>query len=190
MHSFQIHIFIGNLRVHVQKTHTAPPNIDKMYKCTQCTCIFRKIASLNAHITKAHGGMKHIDELTDMNERVKALKEMAEQFPAPSNPSKEIGRNMPAEYANVDGLSADANETFVKLAENSVDGTLRRYVVKQRKVGDMKWFICLYCCKEFKKPSDLIRHIRIHTREKPYKVNLNKLHSLCKLFLLCFPVLV
>lgn len=138
-----------------------------MYKCTQCTCIFRKIASLNAHITKAHGGIKHIDELTDANERVKALKKICEQF---SKSGEKIGESKTSNNAS-DLLSAEPNETFVKLAENSVDGTLRRYVVKQRKVGDTKWFICLYCSKEFKKPSDLIRHIRIHTREKPYKVN-------------------
>ena len=27
---------------------------------------------------------------------------------------------------------------------------------------------CLHCTKSFKKPSDLVRHIRIHTGEKPY----------------------
>lgn len=33
----------------------------------------------------------------------------------------------------------------------------------------MRWHGCPYCSKEFKKPSDLVRHIRIHTHEKPYK---------------------
>ncbi|XP_062846295.1 zinc finger protein 236-like [Trichomycterus rosablanca] len=33
----------------------------------------------------------------------------------------------------------------------------------------VRWHGCPYCCKEFKKPSDLVRHIRIHTHEKPYK---------------------
>ncbi|KFZ59566.1 Zinc finger protein 236, partial [Antrostomus carolinensis] len=28
---------------------------------------------------------------------------------------------------------------------------------------------CSYCPKSFKKPSDLVRHVRIHTGEKPYK---------------------
>ncbi|EMP40637.1 hypothetical protein UY3_02112 [Chelonia mydas] len=28
---------------------------------------------------------------------------------------------------------------------------------------------CTYCPKSFKKPSDLVRHVRIHTGEKPYK---------------------
>jgi len=38
-------------------------------------------------------------------------------------------------------------------------------------VNGIKWHQCVYCSKEFKKPSDLIRHIRIHTHEKPYKCN-------------------
>ncbi|GJQ71737.1 hypothetical protein Trydic_g11430 [Trypoxylus dichotomus] len=161
----------GNLRVHVEKTHTAPPNIDKMYKCTQCTCIFRRIGSLNGHITKTHGSMKSekcIDVLPDTDDRVRALKEMAEQIMSkPSDENREAEK--PTVKPDADPLDVAANEIFVKLAENSVDGSMRRYIVKQRKVGGMKWFICLYCNKEFKKPSDLIRHIRIHTREKPYK---------------------
>ena len=36
-------------------------------------------------------------------------------------------------------------------------------------VNGIRWHQCVYCTKEFKKPSDLIRHIRIHTHEKPYK---------------------
>lgn len=36
-------------------------------------------------------------------------------------------------------------------------------------VGGIRWHQCQYCTKEFKKPSDLVRHIRTHTHEKPYK---------------------
>ncbi|RUS91968.1 hypothetical protein EGW08_000181 [Elysia chlorotica] len=36
-------------------------------------------------------------------------------------------------------------------------------------VNGIRWHQCTYCSKEFKKPSDLVRHIRIHTHEKPYK---------------------
>ena len=38
-------------------------------------------------------------------------------------------------------------------------------------VNGVRWHQCTYCTKEFKKPSDLVRHIRIHTHEKPYKCN-------------------
>ncbi|XP_069074936.1 zinc finger protein 236 isoform X3 [Pleurodeles waltl] len=38
-----------------------------------------------------------------------------------------------------------------------------------REESGIRWHICPYCSKEFKKPSDLVRHIRIHTHEKPYK---------------------
>ena len=36
-------------------------------------------------------------------------------------------------------------------------------------MNGVRWHQCPYCTKEFKKPSDLVRHIRIHTHEKPYK---------------------
>lgn len=46
----------------------------------------------------------------------------------------------------------------------------RHTTMKQRQIGNFKWHQCTYCGKEFKKPSDLVRHTRIHTQEKPYKV--------------------
>lgn len=36
----------------------------------------------------------------------------------------------------------------------------------QRVHGNIRWYVCLYCPKEFRRPSDLVRHIRIHTKEK------------------------
>ncbi|XP_043923038.1 zinc finger protein 236 [Protopterus annectens] len=38
-----------------------------------------------------------------------------------------------------------------------------------REENGIRWHVCPYCTKEFKKPSDLVRHIRIHTHEKPFK---------------------
>ncbi|XP_018411031.1 PREDICTED: zinc finger protein 236 [Nanorana parkeri] len=38
-----------------------------------------------------------------------------------------------------------------------------------REESGVRWHVCTYCSKEFKKPSDLVRHIRIHTHEKPFK---------------------
>ncbi|KAM6219562.1 zinc finger protein 236 [Rhynchocyon petersi] len=38
-----------------------------------------------------------------------------------------------------------------------------------REENGVRWHVCPYCTKEFKKPSDLVRHIRIHTHEKPFK---------------------
>lgn len=58
---------------------------------------------------------------------------------------------------------------FITLADKSLDGTVRRYTIRQRRVGGIRWHQCSFCCKEFKKPSDLVRHIRIHTHEKPFK---------------------
>uniref|UniRef100_A0AAX7TD32 C2H2-type domain-containing protein n=1 Tax=Astatotilapia calliptera TaxID=8154 RepID=A0AAX7TD32_ASTCA len=41
--------------------------------------------------------------------------------------------------------------------------------VRAQEEDGVRWHGCPYCSKEFKKPSDLVRHIRIHTHEKPFK---------------------
>ncbi|XP_076670030.1 uncharacterized protein LOC143369679 isoform X2 [Andrena cerasifolii] len=63
-----------------------------------------------------------------------------------------------------------ARTNFVTLLDRTLDGGTRKYLtIKQRCVGNLRWYACTFCHKEFKKPSDLIRHLRVHTQEKPFK---------------------
>ncbi|WAR12221.1 ZN236-like protein [Mya arenaria] len=50
---------------------------------------------------------------------------------------------------------------------DTATGLIKKHYV--RKLGNVIWHQCAFCHKEFKKPSDLIRHSRIHSHEKPYK---------------------
>ena len=153
----------------MEKTHTAPSNYENLYKCTQCTSVFRKIATLNTHITKSHTLEKSIDEIEALREQLKKVEGLygnqSKQICISSNEGND--NNCKQEKSQV-----SVSNTFIKLADGTIDGSLRRYIVKVRREGDVRWLICPYCSKEIKKPSDLVRHIRIHTREKPYKVSL------------------
>ncbi|XP_076223167.1 uncharacterized protein LOC116428332 isoform X2 [Nomia melanderi] len=64
----------------------------------------------------------------------------------------------------------EARTNFVTLLDRAPDSGTRKYLtIKQRCVGNVRWYSCTFCHKEFKKPSDLIRHLRVHTQEKPFK---------------------
>uniref|UniRef100_A0A8C6XJL2 Zinc finger protein 236 n=1 Tax=Naja naja TaxID=35670 RepID=A0A8C6XJL2_NAJNA len=85
-----------------------------------------------------------------------------------------------ADAQNLSGHQVNSNSTEqVKERDNpeKVDKKEKRVLKKKspflpgsiREENGIRWHICPYCSKEFKKPSDLVRHIRIHTHEKPFK---------------------
>lgn len=68
---------------------------------------------------------------------------------------------------------ASTSQTFteVTILHKDDSGQKTAFTVKIKRVGQVKFHLCPYNCNtSFKKPSDLIRHIRTHTLEKPYSV--------------------
>lgn len=113
-----------------------------MFKCPHCSCIFKRIASLNGHVTKAHLKYRFTEE--NLIENV---------------------------MKNLKDLEEHPFDSYVTLTESTPEGAEKKFVVQMKKMGDVRWYMCSYCSKMCKKPSDLIRHIRVHTREKPFVVS-------------------
>ncbi|XP_050297544.1 zinc finger protein 236-like [Anthonomus grandis grandis] len=153
----------GNLRTHVKKTHTAPKGNQKVYKCIKCTCIFTKVATLNAHMTKVHLNDEDMD--TDSESVIDKVMGSLKLLNNVSSALKENNSLSPTTLSSphVKGTNV------IKVTENRVEGGVRRYSIRQKKIGDVRWYFCNYCTEKFKKPSDVIRHFRTHTLEKPFQ---------------------
>lgn len=161
----------------MERAHTAPTSGEKLYTCNQCTCIFKKVASLNAHITRCHSEGKKNDVVADVMKRLKEL----EQHTLPMN--NRDTNNSETSFINEESelrenIENNDKQNYTTIHSNT-NGIVQKYIVKHRKIDSVRWYICSYCTKEFKKPSDLIRHIRTHTKEKPFKVNIFCLKGNC-----------
>ncbi|XP_048384932.1 zinc finger protein 236-like [Stegostoma tigrinum] len=96
----------------------------------------------------------------------------------PSQPRSSLSRSQSqdAQTAPLQQTQSSAPQSHQQRMEK-LSGKENMDVVKKmmmypgsvRRVNGIRWHMCTYCTKEFKKPSDLVRHIRIHTHEKPYK---------------------
>ncbi|KAJ8683054.1 hypothetical protein QAD02_018846 [Eretmocerus hayati] len=191
----------GNLISHVERLHQVRKG-STAYRCTHCSCIFDKLCSLNGHISRVHGGA-HSDSIEDSTQLSTDLVENSGSHPSndqikenagnseqlTSNESAGTGeqpqvhedshsindvRNDETEEGFVP-LDKTGNTALVTLIDKSVDKAKgRRIKLKQRFINKYRFYECNYCNKKFRKPSDLVRHIRIHTLERPYKCKVCK----------------
>ncbi|XP_056143099.1 zinc finger protein 236-like [Lampris incognitus] len=86
-----------------------------------------------------------------------------------SNGTPRLSQSQSVEGTVVDDKKVPGQEKPAKEKKRSI---LRKPVQMPgsiREENGVRWHGCPYCSKEFKKPSDLVRHIRIHTHEKPFK---------------------
>ncbi|KAK7069014.1 hypothetical protein SK128_017863 [Halocaridina rubra] len=70
---------------------------------------------------------------------------------------------------NSESRNVQVRTLFARTYENEV----KKFAVLVKTTGHVKWHVCSFkdCTKEFKKPSDLVRHMRTHTNDKPFKCN-------------------
>ena len=55
------------------------------------------------------------------------------------------------------------------VVDRASDGAPLQYSVRFKMEGSTRWLLCTNCPKRFKKPLDLVRHLRIHNSIKPFK---------------------
>ncbi|KYQ57286.1 hypothetical protein ALC60_03808 [Trachymyrmex zeteki] len=177
----------GNLKAHILRVHNAPEG-ESTYACSYCSCVFKRLGSLNGHIKRMHSVSS--EESSAKSLETNPISSEAEMRATVDSVISQLASlesvvNNTADSTRTTTLKpkkTDSSTSYVTLVDRTAGGTSRlrnkksiiyirrKYLtIKQRCVGNVRWYACSFCPKEFKKPSDLIRHLRVHTQEKPFK---------------------
>uniref|UniRef100_A0A1B6D4M7 C2H2-type domain-containing protein n=1 Tax=Clastoptera arizonana TaxID=38151 RepID=A0A1B6D4M7_9HEMI len=155
----------GNLRAHVVRLHSVPHSQEVVYRCSDCSCVFRKLGSLNAHTNRMH----HSSNIKLVNETETGSKSESLQSEMKTYDGKQLSKDTSDKENDAFNTKQTVSQSYITIANKMEDGSVSHTTIRQRRMGSVKWHQCVHCSKEFKKPSDLVRHVRIHTREKPFK---------------------
>ncbi|XP_013403911.1 zinc finger protein 236 isoform X2 [Lingula anatina] len=104
--------------------------------------------------------------MTGDNSNSDILQQALESTGLTGTEGSQTSTGLGASHSNIVQSSRSGVTTTLSIRD-AATGTMKKHII--RKVNGVRWHQCTYCSKEFKKPSDLVRHIRIHTHEKPYK---------------------
>ncbi|XP_046816981.1 zinc finger protein 236-like isoform X1 [Vespa crabro] len=159
---------LGSLNGHMKRMHSNLPE-ETTSKCESSTEADMRatVDSVISQLASLESGIANVANSTQSETTTENRNDILQEALNNSGlPSKE--KNLSNE--TMDSKKVEAKTTYVTLLDRAPDGTMRKYLtIKQRCIGNIRWYACSFCHKEFKKPSDLIRHLRVHTQEKPFK---------------------
>nr|XP_060467801.1 zinc finger protein 236 [Panthera onca] len=148
----------------------------KPYKCPFCEQGFRTTVHCKKHMKRhqaapsaapapgeADGGDMCVEEEEENPERNPSRKARPEVITFTEEETAQLAKIRPQESATV------SEQVLVQSAAEK--DRVSEMKDRQAELEAEPKFAncCSYCPKSFKKPSDLVRHVRIHTGEKPYK---------------------
>ncbi len=149
--------------MHIKRCHSLE-STEPLLKCDECSCTFSKVGSLNAHVSRVHAAPK-MSTNAGSGDKVKLKPLKSEDLLSQAVESTGI--------VSDSSTGKSSSRTHIVLADKSADGKVNKYLVSVKMVdAKTKLHLCNYCPKEFKKPSDLCRHMRVHTLNKPFNCKL------------------
>jgi len=168
----------GNLRAHVLRLHVHP-NRDQSneYRCDDCSAVFKNVSSLTSHMSKFHCDpfvLPQDSPVSDFfnkqtsNDNINKddILQKALEKSGLSMSDKNSQDQPPGHLEEGNTL---VERTMCTTVVDRASALPLHYNVKFKVEDCVRWLFCPHCPKRFKKPLDLVRHLRIHNSIKPFK---------------------
>ncbi|RMC15683.1 hypothetical protein DUI87_07885 [Hirundo rustica rustica] len=155
--------------------HMATHMSMKPYKCPFCDESFRTTVHCKKHMKKHQAVSSAVAAATDTGGGVACVEDDEESSERTSRKSRPgvitFTEEETAELAKIRPQESATVSEKVLVQSAAEKDRISEIKDKQAELeAEPKYAnCCSYCPKSFKKPSDLVRHVRIHTGEKPYK---------------------
>ncbi|KRF98294.1 uncharacterized protein Dwil_GK28118 [Drosophila willistoni] len=168
------------------KRHQVVHTKEKLFSCEKCSCSFSQRSSLQRHHLRKHA--KTLAKETKSDALGQEVEEDAEGEVAQQTLVALINLQSHMETAQQSQSIATLEEQpmvsrLVDIKDNLHPNRSERVLLKTQLIqrsltGQRCYYVCEFCAKEFSKTYDLIRHRRIHTKEKPYACTENECFKL------------